>query len=289
MPTTSSNLISKIQRWAAVPTGQPAFSTSQYLAILTDELRDNIVPLIISIRGEYFVTYEDTTIAAAIDSYEIPSNAIGNTLREVKIISGNTYYNLPHINIEDFENQGTGFYMRGNFLILNNPSNFAGMTLRMWYEYRPNELIAPANAVTISSIDTSTNIVTCSSILSSWDANSDTFDLVKAVNPYTILANNETVTISGNDITFSDLPDDLSIGDYVSLNGYSPVANIPEECQSLLARAATITVLEAIGADSDSVQMAVGKYKQLEERVMKLLSHRVQGEYQTINTDDTML
>lgn len=288
---TNDQIITKIKQWGAVPGNQPAFTDSQFLDIVEDELLSNIVPILMSFSEEFFVTYSDTAITSSKSSYEIPSEAIGSKLREVKMVDGDTVINVPRLEPNHFEDYTFGFYIQDNSLILVNPENYTNYNLRMYYFFRPNHLILSTDttygSATITNINTSTKEITVDS-LPSWSTATE-IDYIKGKSPYTIYKAGVGITnVSSNTITVSSLHDNLSVGDYVAYTDYSPVPNVPEILHYMLIQSALMKIFEALG-DETSLKMASMKYKQYFQNIRTLISPRVKGEVKKIVNHESLL
>lgn len=282
MDYTTTALISRVKKDAAIPANQPGYDNTTLLRFLTDKMHTLIVPFIMNINEEYFVEYSDYSITGASDTtFAIPSNAILSRLREVKLYEPTsdpnvwTIYNLPRTSIDDLEWKDRGFYIEGNNVVLVMPENYSGKKLRIYYYYRPNELVETSAAAQVATVTPSTS-VTVTSVPSSWGA-TETVDAIKGTPHFDNIANGITATIASTTLTFSTYPTGIAVGDWISLAGTSPVAQIPYETYPLLCQAAIIKILEA-QSDVQGSQMAAATYKEMREHMMYLLSPRVKGE-----------
>jgi len=289
MGYTTAELLNKVKLWAAVPTGQPAFTDAEMLQIMTDEMYSNIVPFIMSMQEEYFIKYKDHTIVAGTNEYSIPTKAMGNILRDVIIVDGDNFIEVGRISLSAMGKHQTGMYINGNNIYLMNPSDYAGKTLRMYYYYRPNELVTTANTTNPvrASSSVSGNVVTLGTMPTTW-TNSTKLDLIKHKPPFTIYSDEVTGTISGLTITFSSLPSDFEAGDYVCTTNYSPVANIPLECQNLLCQACVLKMMEAL-SDSAGLKLVTTKYNEMKMNVEKLITPRITGKLKKLVQYDSFL
>jgi hypothetical protein len=154
MTYTVDELISLVKLYAAVPAQQPSFNNTNLLRIINNEYNNIIVPKIMGMNSEYFVSYSDTTISADGTSPS-PNKAIGAVLGEWKIINGDVITNVPLLDIDTMENNNAfGFIVRDNTLYLQCDEDFVGQTLRMYYYRRRNELVLAARAALISTVGT---------------------------------------------------------------------------------------------------------------------------------------
>lgn len=293
---TTTELLADIKRKAFVPISQITFSDPALLDMADEELQIAMVPLIMSAREEYFVTYIDYNIDGSQRGYDIPERAIGAKLRQVTVLINPETDNsvnerrLPEINAEDspwnnnFNNflSLQAFFLRDNQVILSpTASSFAGQIMRMYYFRRPSKLIQTSECSQITSITTNTAIVNIvPTRFGSGGTVSITVDVVKAKPPFKILTMDLDITIdtTTNTATF---PADLSTygiveGDYICLQGESPIALIPVELQSLLAQRVAVKILASLG-DDKNFQIATNRLQDMQQKALELISNRVEG------------
>lgn len=247
MAYTTANLLSSIERKSFSPANQATFNTADILAMADEILEGRIVPKLIKTREELFVTYKDYTITADQAAYDLPARALG--IREVHIIDSNNSVvrNLDRINPEIVDSYDTGtpdyFYLRNNQLILyKSPAN-TQHTLRVFYFIACGALVETTATAVISAIDTGTNVVTVSTIPSTW-ATGDIFDFSRKAGNHEYVGNDFTSSnITSTAITFSSLPSNLAVGDYVSLTGESSLVQLPPMFRPALATLVAAEIL----------------------------------------------
>lgn len=279
MAFTSSNLLSSVNRRSYAPTGQATFTQAEILEIADEETKTTIVPSIMAVREEFFVFYKRYTIAAGTGSYRIPPRAIGLVAREIQIQNGNSASDLPKINPEEALDYGQGsvdsFYIVNNSIVLYRVPSSSGASLVVPYFLRPGKLVLPTAAAVISAINTSTNVLTVSSIPSTW-VTGNSFDLIRQDGGHECVdIDLNSTLVSGNDITFAALPASLQVGDYVALAGETPVVQLPPDYHPILAQAVAAQILDDMnqpGADK-----AVKRLEKMLEAVQTIMSPRVQG------------
>lgn len=281
MAYTSSNLITAIERRSFAPANQLTFTATDILSVADEEIQTHILPRILSVREEYYVTYKDVTVTQGQRLYPIPERAIGLIAREVKVLeSGGAYRDLPRIEPEnvDTTSQGTpsSFYVERDDLALYPTPSTTGETLRVWFFASPGQLIDPADGAVISSIDTGTNTVSVSTIPSAWTSG-DTFDFISGKGGHHYRGiDYVSTTVSGTDIIFSSLPDSLAVGDYISLQDQSPLVQMPPNFRAVLAQCAAARILTSQnqpGADD-----AERKAEEMLEAAVDLITPRVHGD-----------
>jgi len=283
--TTTQELLDSIEMRCFAPIDQNTFSSSKLLLLAHEELQSKILPEILSVREEFFVTYTDYSVVANQASYIIPNRAIGMGLREVKIIVGNDVINLTQITPEAVTSTTSGsptsFYIQDNNVVLYPTPSTSANTLRLYYCKRPSKLVLTSDAALISSIDTATKTVTVTAVPTAWST-SNQFDFVKQDGASENLAIDQSITsINSTDITFSnDLPSTLRVGDWVSLRYTSPLVQLPEEYITVLSQATSCRVIQSMrlpGLDSEMAQLKI-----MLDMAKKLIGPRVSGETKKI-------
>ena len=283
---TTADLLSVIKKRVFIPTNQETFSDADLLDMATDEMRSIIVPAILSAREEWYVVVEDIAIntSESQNFVNVPSRAIGGSLREVTYVSGSLEYNLPRMSLEDRtyrDNQGpiSAFYMENNRIkILGNESG----DLRVYYHCRPGKLVKTNEAGQVTSFDTGAKTVTVSSLPTGW-AIGNTVDFINGKPHFEHRGVNFTIAgIAGTTITLSeDLPTTLVVGDWVALEDESPIVQVPLEWFAYLSQAVQVQVLDALG-DFEAMQRAENRRDTLHKNAMKLITPRVHGETKKI-------
>lgn len=101
-------------------------------------------------------------------------------------------------------------------------------------------------------------------------------DFVQTEGPNDILALDQTITsIAGTSLTFSSLPDDLAVGDYICLAGESPVTLIPNDLNPVLVQAALCTCLSSKKDKASSFELE--KLERMKQSMIELLNPRVES------------
>ena len=268
-----------MKRRGLLPSTNSAFSTSDYLKVLDEELQTFIVPLLMEVREEYLVSYEDVALDSS-NSYYMPERSVVGGLRDVMLSDGaGGYQTLSRYEPDQISafptsaGNASGFYVEGNSIILV-PAQASG-TLRMKYYERPNRIVATTAVSEVASV--LGNVVTMTSTLPSTFLTTVTYDVIKGKPGFDTLGKNFTASAVGsNTVTFgSTPPSDIAAGDFVCLSQESPIPQIPVELHSLLAQRVAATVLAALGDDKS--ERAFNIAKDMEQRARKLLSPRVQG------------
>jgi hypothetical protein len=291
MAYTTSDLLTAIERRSFAPANQLTFTTTDILQLADEELQSVLMPRIMSVREEYYVTYKDYAVVGLQNAYDIPPRSIASLLREAKLLnSGGTLINLTRIEPENINTTNgsspESFYLESDSLVLYpTPSaGIGGLTLRLHFFASPGSLIETSDAAVISAIDTVTNVVSVSTIPSSWNTG-DTFDFISGKGSQSYRGIDFTSTlVSGTDITFSSLPDKIAVGDYLSIAETSPLVQLPQNMRAVLAQATAARILAA--QNQPGASEASEKTEMLLEAAINILTPRVQGEQRVLLPDN---
>jgi hypothetical protein len=267
-PYLASALIADVKRRGFIPDNNTSYTAADLLAWMTAEVQTYIAALLKGVRQEFLVTSQD--IAFTADTVQIPTRAVANGLRTVKLLVGGAESPLEYIEPERTWQYGTGlstpvgYTLRGSALILVGCAATVTGTLRVSFMQRPSICVGSTAAGQISAINTGTKTVTLQSVevsssgvetitaatMPTTFTTSATYDFVRGTSGFDNLALNQAVTATGTGtLTFSSaLPTGLAVGDWVSLAGETPIPQIPVELHPLLAQRVTVKLAEATGS-----------------------------------------
>lgn len=276
---TTAHLLADVRLRAFTPGDSNVFEDTDILLLADAELQTVVLPLVMSLRADYYVTKKDVSIVAAQEFYDIPVRSVGMQLREVHLVdAGGAITNLPLTEYERLvSTTATGspeaFYFRGNQIGLAPIPLASTGTLRLWYPLRPSKLVETTSAAAVSSA-TST-VATCSSVPDTFTT-SQTYDFVRQDGASEPRAIDQTCSlIASTDMTFASFPDGFAAGDYIALAGQTPIPQMPAELRPILVAATVVRLCEAMqlpGLDSarKSLEEAV-------KAVQVLMTPRVVG------------
>lgn len=276
---TTTGLLASLKRRGMLPSTTETLSTTDFLAIATEELQTyvwNTLPR----TEEYGVTTADVSVSSGTAAYKLPSRAVGGKLRDVWFVDGSSRIDLVRVEPENIGNFGTsgdacGFYLQGDDLVLV-PTPNTSRTLRVSFHCRPSALVATSAVAVVQSFNTGTGAITTTATVPATFSTSQTYDIVRAKPPFSILSMDLTASVaSGTTVTFSSLPAGLAAGDYVCLAGESPVAQVPVELHPLLSQRVAYKCLEALGDPRAKIAEEAADKMKLE--AIKLLTPRVDG------------
>lgn len=244
------------------------FTDAELLSILNDEQKITILPLIMRLHEDFLLQNENYTIVAG-STYRLPTRAVGNKIRDIKILVSGEYEDLNRLFEEDRSADIPGYYITRNTIELS--SHYTSGTLVVTYFMSLSDLILEASAAEVQSIDSATQITVTA--LPSSITTSTPVDIVQANSPNDVLAINQTITnIASTQLTFASLPDDLAVGDYICLAKQTPVPSIPEELVPILAQSALVTCLSA--KDDKAVEFEKKRLDEMVESMINMLDSR---------------
>lgn len=291
MAFTTADLLASIDLRAFAPVDATTFSNTDLLALADEEIQTLLVPHLMSMREEYFVTYKDIPIVSGTTSYDIPVRAIGLGVRSVALVnSSGGIRPLPLLNITDLgstiQTGVQGFYMMGNSIILYPTPNNSTDTLRVHYQRAPSKLVETSAAFLISGV-TSTVLSSASSVPSSWEGSglSGGVDIIRQDGGQDVIGMDlPTSSAVSTVISFAPgvIPSATRAGDYVAKAFESPLIQFPREYRSILAQAVTVRVLQSMrlpGANEE-----IDRLKQMLDGVKLLVGSRSIGQRKKIVT-----
>jgi hypothetical protein len=274
-------LVAEIKRRARVPVSQATYTDAELLAMVDEQVREYLAPLMISVAEDYLTANYDVVVTAGVSTYRPPSRCM--KLREVAFVKdagtdNETIIDVPRLRIEQLEHERWGFYFSGNSVVLKDVD--PGITLRMTYYLRPNRLVLAENVAVVQSVEVATGVVYVYQMPDGIEGGT-AFDIIRAAAPFDTLRQAAAGTVNAGALTVtfapSALPAGLATGDFVCLPEQTPVPQIAPDLFSLLAQSVTVAVLDEQG-DEVAFQRAAARKEQLEASARILLSSRVEGE-----------
>lgn len=291
MSFTTKNLIDSVKARIYMPLSQVTVTERDILRYADEELQTNIVPMMLGIREEYFVNFKDFSVSPDKE-YEIPQRAVGLKLKDVTARdSSGSEISLAQYPLEDSHDNYSNYDFETNsysFTLINNKVKTIGtfasnVTVRLYYFERPNQLVLSSASAKIETIDRTNNSITVSSLPSTFTVGAKV-DLVKNTPGYETLLPDATISnIGGTQVDFSSstsIPDDLKVGDWLSLAEQAPVIQVPRDMYPLLSQLVVIRILEAL--NDPGLAAAVRNMETMRANLLDLLSPRVEGETKKI-------
>jgi hypothetical protein len=282
MPYLTSDLLASVRRRTFAPTGQNTFTNTDILAFGDEELSSLVIPALVELREEYFLTFSDQSITAGVNAYAVPNRAIGMAVREIKLVdSSGGYTDIPQITPESLRDDTTGspegFYMRDNSIILwPRPAASVG-TLRIFFLRQHSKLVETSSAAVISSLSNGNLTANVNAVPSTF-AVGDTYDIIKSTGGQEIINTDLSVTNLGtSSIDFTNaLASTTQAGWYIAEAGETPLISLPPEYRHALAQAVAVRMLKSMRMKGWDVEQKT--LEQMLESAAMVASPRVIGE-----------
>jgi hypothetical protein len=288
MDFTSTGLISQIKRRALIPTSQNLFSDSDLIAMLNEELQNRIIPYILAVREDYFLTYDEFTQDGTITEIDIPTKAIGNKINQINLYTASSddsfFANVPRLTVSQINDVFGGYYIQGNKIKIY-PQPISSGQLRIYYYRRPSEIVATSRTAIISTVNTNTSIV-CNTNIPANITTGSLIDIVSNLQPWDTITEKTAGTVLNAALDLTDTTD-IETGYYVSSRGESPFAQIPQDTIPLLIQAVVVRIMEYMG-DNNGFQAAVLTYAQMESDNRNLISPRVDAQPKKISSKNRL-
>lgn len=253
----------------------------------------------------FLVNDSSTTTTAGTQAYSIPTNAYGRRVEKVELVEGDIAWEIRRISFHDTSrfNASTQvtrpyYYALKKNEILLYPVPTGGLTIRIWYADKPEQLVTSQGRIT-SVTDSTTDSVILDSLGS--DLTTDTTDGFNAyvnIIDYTtgdvkgtmqisaINTSTKTVTFKSSGLTRSTvlgrtisttLPTDISVDDYLCVVTGTCVPEIPGAYTDYLMQYAVVDIRRRLGEDTTQEYAAL---KDLELEIEKMWvgresSHRI--------------
>lgn len=283
MPSyTTTELLADIKQKAFVPTSQVTFTDEQLLALADDEFRTRMLPLILGVREDYYLTHSDIAVTSSL-SYDIPTRSLGGKVKDVFNIVNTQVFAVPflplHLQAQGYLPAPRSLYFnfQDNQIVLYSPSQQTQTgTLRLYYYRRPGNLVLEASGAQIVNIDILNNQVTVDSLPTTFTVGTSV-DFQNPQPHFQYRDLDQVITaISSNTLTFASLPTNLVVGDWVTLANESVVVQAPVEFHSLLSYYVASHILESLGA-TDEAEVINKSIRLTEESLVRLISPRADG------------
>ncbi len=292
---TVDSMVDDVRSEYITPNSQNLFQDEDIIKHLDKAMRSKIIPLVNSVREEYWVNLFDQPVTGAT-SYTFPERSSGAMLRDIVFVDaqGNEIEltRLSPVQIKSTFPFGYqlplytfGYYLQDDqvFLYPQQAVNATAYTLRMKYLRRPNNLISVSECAVITDISLAP-IITVNNIPTTWDTDT-LFDIIQNFPQFNSISDGQSITTIStltSQITLSSTPTGLSEGMYLCPTLMSCIPQIPYECYDLLIAAGAARLARGIG-DSQGLELANKNYQDISADFVKLVDPRVQGGRKIVN------
>ena len=279
---TMTELVESLKRRGLIPIADKTFDSRALINIMSEELMNFIVPRLMQVRENFFMEYWDQTLEAERARYDIHPRSIGMKIKSMYWIkdSNSTPALLQQVDVEQIQyipddiltNVPNYFYFNDVYVnVLPKPKSGIQGTIRQYFFQRRNRLVPVSEAGRITQI--TSNSVVINAVPTGFDQ-TQFYDFVKGIPGFQCLEIDVQPTgISGTTFTFSSLPEDLAVGDWLCLAGESPIPQIPLEAFPLLAQQGLYVVLDALN-DTSGADKAKVKRDELLSQIVTLVGVR---------------
>ncbi len=287
MAYTADDLLVEVRRAGSLPaTATTGTADSDILAHADSEIRDTLVPLLLSTREEYYERVIDTTVAAGTAAYRLNKRVAHSRVNTVQWVGtdGSTA-NLARIEPKRTAELATGvstgqpwaYYMEGSRVVLFPTPGSTG-TLRIRAFVRPGRLALSAalgsfavSAVSGSYVLTITGHSYTTSTPVDVIAGTPSFEHLALDTYPTATSTATTITLAAT--AFNSAP---SVGDYVVAPDTTPFIQLPVEMHPALIELTTARLLRSLGKLSEA-QAHGDDAKRLVELAVNTLTPRTEA------------
>jgi hypothetical protein len=297
---TSNSLIESIKVRASVPISQNTFQDTDLLRFANEEINNNMLPLIMGAKEEYYVFQEDQAIVSGKNKYKIPYRAIGSKLRDIFYKASDTSRAIPLSRIQpedksfysdplDFLSTKYFYIEGGDIVLIGDVGGAVGGVLQMTYYLQPNELVKESRVPNIVAITENTLNNQATLTLTSMPNNITIGSLIDLLETkpnhrtykFDIPVISVDTTLKTLIISLDDLPDNLQLGDMVASAGETKIPQVPADLHVIVAQSVAARVLEALG-DDNGLKAANDKLKKMMDNALILINDRVEGAAQKV-------
>lgn len=293
----TEDLIEQIKENTSTEFAQSRFSQSTIIELCNQEAIKRIRPIISGLAKEFFVITQAVSISAGDKHIRLPKRCSGRGLREIYINIGNDRYYLPQVTREIAtlrETTGQGmpesFYFEADSIVFDKPAD-SDMTLYLVIEVSPGKMTLSTNVTTVSSVDLTSGVVVFAGTPSGYGSTVE-YDFIQQLGYGNAVLGAGLVpsAVVGTSYTFtpSELPQTLQAGDYVSLGGYTPIPNMPDEAVTVLIHAVSARIYTLRG----DFNAASAEQRELQNAILYLqeaLSDRIEGQRPVVKAQTGLL
>ena len=300
------DLIQDIKDSEHFPLSQTTFTDAKLIRIINKEILSKIVPIVISVREEYYAQSVLLTLTNDKYRYTIPSRATGAAFKNLFWLRDRTKLlervPLARVNPHNLGNhiRQRGpycFFLEGDQILLDKiPSSISSTEdLLCAFHRRPNEVVATTSAtkITAKSVGASTTTFTVNTDLTGSLSAGSLIDFINGQPPFLLWAEDvaissitaTSIVVSNDDIKNEASEVEIGTNDYICAAGQTNIPMIPAEGFPLLNEFVCYRVMKAQGAH-DKLGDIKESIKANLDNFYKLITQRVENEPEiTIDRD----
>lgn len=290
------DLIANIKRRGVIPTAQMTYMLPDFKAMIDDELLSYALAILHSYREDYYIERKtvdwekpDIINSNGYPCWRVPEYAIANSLRDlIAITSSMVRYNVPRLMLDDVPALvNFGWYFEGDYVVFrydDSSTTPKPNKVEMAYHVRPNLVCMENEAWKILQVlpgsPTADETLLRVEGPDATGINQYHQDIIHGKSSFDVMARD--LTGNGLDPTTvvyntADLPMNIQKGDWISWTNTTPFPMLPSEMHGLLAQRVAVKFLEEQGEET-MLKNAIENMVDLEQKVMKLFSPRVEGK-----------
>lgn len=305
MDYSTERLISGAKLRTMAPDNQFRFTDAEYLRLMDDELQTVLVPLIMSVRENYYLknssyTIQVTSVAGfgedefgllpfgsptPISTSDLLERAIGLITKDIWWMDqgGNVLGQVPQLSFKDISSTDpvSGYYFESSKIIFYPAQNFNNQPIKVHWFRKPNTLTASENCARVVFVNTGNSTIQVDAVPAGW-AIGTKIDILRGKQGFDSILDSVMITgVSGTVLTLDAISDVITSGDYVCPEGYACVAQIPVNAYPLLEQLGAIKILESLG-DSVGMKNAMAQYERLQQGFTGVISNRSQSNLRKV-------
>lgn len=305
MQYLTEDLLSSIKLRAMVPISQATFQDPDLTLLANEELQLKLVADIMRERENFFLTSQLVSITAGVDTYTMPSRAIGNALKMVSFVD--TQGRESKLTLVDVDRRAdftssmstasgsppTGFWIEGDQVVILPKPNVTGGSLKIDFYARPNKLVATSACAKITGSSTAAGLTTFNvdTDLTATLLVGSNIDIISMASPFLLWGvkvpitaiTSTTIQVSSANVSDQAGNVEPQLGDYISLTGTANIAQVPQEFHPVLAQMVANRLLWGLG-DQNKLNSGIATLKEDRENAIALIKNRVEATPVHVNT-----
>lgn len=300
MKLITEDLITSVKVRSMVPISQNTFDTDVVVQVLNEEMNTRVVPGIMSIRENYWLTSKLVALTANLDHYAIPTRAIGDALKDVWYAdsSGNRQYQMNQIGVPHLSssaqtsNRPVEYLLKGDEVLVFQKPNVSQGYIEFWYYRRINDIAKTSSCAKITAIASAggTTTFTVDTDLTASLSVGSKLDIVSSQSPFLLWSEDAvitaitTTTIAIATISVSNVVGTVEpqVDDYICPARKTNIPMMPEEWHPVLAQCGAIRLVSSLGDLNKATLLKNELKEELLPNCLKLITNRVESGIEPI-------
>lgn len=273
---TIDTLIDNIKLISSTPSSQNLFSNEKFIRLANNQLFSKLVPFIMSFRADYFLKEVELDVSSLEGKFKIPQDAIGLKIRDLYIKDSKK--RIPYLQIEELKtNNGLGYYIRGNEIIINKFDQIPTTNkLLLSYYRRPNYLVSTSQCGQVKVVNSGSNQLLLNQF-PNYPVGTKLCCVSAEAGFDTVFDDSSLLSIGSLTIEVEDVTG-VKVGDWIAESNCSPIPQIPVSTIPLFEQMIVIKIMETMN-DRQGLENAKADYYEMEKQVRMTLFPRVDSSY----------